>query len=186
MRTKQRPVLSINPSFSQYRLHIRGSAIHRHGVFATERIPPGRKVIEYTGRRISKRALRKRFRRMSIAARRRLIYLARLNRYWLLDGAVGGSGAQFINHSCDPNLSPRRLPGHILLFSRRTIQKGEELTWDYRYSQRSEMVTCRCGTRKCRGTINLRSGPVNCGRLELMPMGRDCGDRCSSANSQEG
>ena len=156
MKAPQRPVPSINRHFSEYRLKIRPSSIHRFGVFAAERIPRGRKVIEYTGRRISKRALLKRVRRMSRAARARLIYLARVNRYWVLDGAIGGSGAEFINHSCEPNLRPRRTRGHILLFSRRAIQKSEELSWDYRFSKKAEPVSCRCGSPKCRGTINLR------------------------------
>jgi SET domain-containing protein len=147
---------SINPVFSQYRLHIHRSGIHRFGVFAAERIPRGRKVIEYTGQRISKRALSKRAQRMTRAARRKLRYLARVNRYWVMDGALGGSGAEFINHSCEPNLRPRRTLGHILLFSRRTIRKGEELSWDYRYSKKTETIPCRCGSPKCRGTINLR------------------------------
>jgi SET domain-containing protein len=156
MRTQERPVPSVNPHFSQYRLQIRRSAIHRFGVFAAERIPQGQKVIEYTGQRISRRTILKRARRMSRAARRKLIYLAWVNRYWMVDGGIGGSGAQFINHSCEPNLSRRRLHGHILLFSRRAIRKGEELTWDYRYSKKLVLIACRCGSPKCRGTINLR------------------------------
>jgi SET domain-containing protein len=155
MRTQKRLIPSINPLFSQYRLQIRRSAIHRFGVFASERIPRNRKVIEYTGQRISRRALLKRAQRMSQPARRKLIYLARLNRNWTLDGGIGGSGAQFINHSCAPNLRPRRTRERILLFSRRMIRKGEELTWDYRYSKKSEFVSCRCGAPNCRGTINL-------------------------------
>jgi len=156
MRTQRRPVPSVNPHFSRYRLQIRRSAIHRFGVFAAERIPRGRKVIEYTGQRISRRALLKRARKMSRAACRKLIYLACVNRHWTLDGGIGGSGAQFINHSCEPNLFRRRSHGHILLFSRRAIRKGEELTWDYRYPKKLEPVSCRCGAPNCRGTINLR------------------------------
>jgi SET domain-containing protein len=156
MKTRQRSVLSVNPLSAQYRVQIRRSPIHRFGVFALERIPRGRKVIEYTGQRISRRALLRRARRMSRAACRKLIYLARLNRYWTLDGGIGGSGAQFINHSCAPNLSRRRLRGHILLFSRRTIRKGEELTWDYRFPKKLETISCHCGAPNCRGPINLR------------------------------
>jgi SET domain-containing protein len=147
---------SIHPLFSQYRLRIRRSAIHRFGVFAAEKIPRGRKVIEYTGQRMSKRALLKRLQRMSRAMRAKLNYFAQVNRYWVVDGAKGGSGAEFINHSCAPNLRPRKLQGHILLFSRRIIQKGEELSADYRYSKKTDPIPCRCGSLKCRGTINLR------------------------------
>ncbi len=150
------PLPTINPAFCKYKLRIRRSPIHRFGMFAAEKIPAGRKVIEYTGWRWSKRALYKRARKMSRAALRKLKYLARIDRHWLVDGAVEGSGAEIINHSCEPNLSPRRLRGHLLLFSRRTIHKGEELAWDYRFSKDTDPVSCRCGSPKCRGTINLR------------------------------
>jgi SET domain-containing protein len=156
MSTQQKQLPTINPIFCQYRLKIRRSPVHRFGVFAADRIPRGRKVIEYKGQRISRRAIIKRARRMSRAARMKLIYFARIDPYWMLDGAVGGSGAQYINHSCEPNVRAWRSLEHIVLFSRRTIQKGEELTWDYRYSKKSEPVSCRCGSPKCRGTINLK------------------------------
>src|ERR1700732_2535493 len=103
MSTQQKQLPTINPIFCQYRLKIRRSPVHRFGVFAAERIPRGRKVIEYKGQRISRRAIMKRARRMPRAARMKLIYFARINPYWMLDGAVGGSGAQYINHSCEPN-----------------------------------------------------------------------------------
>jgi len=156
MKTQQRPVPSINPNLSHYRLQIRRSPIHRLGVFAAERIPRGHMVIEYTGQRMSILALLKRAERMSLAACAKLIYLVRVNRYWVVDGAIGGSGAEFINHSCEPNLRLRRLHEHLLLFSRRMIRKGEELSWDYHLSKKTEPISCCCGSSKCRGTINLR------------------------------
>lgn len=156
MRAQLIHVPSINPLFSQYCLQIRKSAIHRFGLFAAERIPCGRKVIEYTGQQISKRAFLKRAGKMSQATRKRFAYLLRVSRFWLVDGAIGGSGAEFSNHAREPNLSPRRVRGHILLFSRGAIRKGEELNWDYRYSKQTETIPCRCGAPGCRGTINLR------------------------------
>jgi hypothetical protein len=39
--------------------------------------------------------------------------------------------------------------------SRRQIRRGEELTVDYMFSKKVEPVRCRCGSPKCRGTINL-------------------------------
>jgi SET domain-containing protein len=145
-----------NPASCKYKLRIRRSPIHRFGVFAAEKIPSGRAVIEYTGRRWSRKALYKRARRMSRAEFRKLIYLARVDRHWVLDGGEGGSGAQFINHSCEPNLRARRARGHVVLFSLRGIRKGEELSWDYRFDKRGERVACHCGSPTCRGTINLR------------------------------
>jgi SET domain-containing protein len=125
------------------------SKIHRWGVFATEFIPGGRKVIEYTGEKISRRETKRR------ADEREFTYLFTLDSYWTIDGAVGGSGAEFINHSCEPNLKSKIVKGHILYMSLRDIKPGEELTIDYRFDKKVERVPCQCGAANCRGTINL-------------------------------
>lgn len=132
-----------------YRIEVRNSAIHGRGVFALESIPANRKVIEYTGERIS-----------AIACERRghghCTYYFSLDRYWVLDGSVGGSGAEYINHSCGPNLITRIMKGHILYMSLRKIRPGEELTVDYHFSKHEEYTPCHCKSKDCRGTINLR------------------------------
>src|SRR5689334_24720685 len=115
---------SIDPRHTSFRLEIRESQIHRRGVYALERIPAGRKVIEYTGERISRRETKRR-------GHGSVTYLFTLDNYWTIDGAVGGSGAEIINHSCDPNLRSTILRGHIIYISKREIRPGEELTVDY-------------------------------------------------------
>ena len=85
----------IDPKLSCFRLKIEPSGIHGWGVYAAERIPARHKVIEYTGERISRRETRRR----GLGPR---TYLFTLDNYWTLDGAVGGSGAELINHSCNP------------------------------------------------------------------------------------
>jgi uncharacterized protein len=144
----------LDSRFTKWKLRVGPSGIHRRGVFAAEDISRGRKVIEYTGERISRRAAAARFRRIWLSRGPKRCYLFQLNRGWAIDGAVGGSGAELINHSCDPNLRTGRIRGHILYFSRREIRRGEELTVDYRFPKRSVRVRCRCGSPKCRGTIN--------------------------------
>jgi SET domain-containing protein len=67
---------------------------------------------------------------------------------------VGGSGAEYINHSCDPNLYAWNFRGHILYMSKRAIKRGEELTIDYCFSKKIERVPCLCHSPKCRGAIN--------------------------------
>jgi SET domain-containing protein len=114
---------------------------------STQRRPFRR--IEYTGERISRRETKRR------ADASEMIYLFTLDAYWTLDGSVGGSGAEYINHSCDPNLVTRIVKGHIIYMSQRDIKAGEELTVDYRFDKKVERVECKCGTVKCRGTINL-------------------------------
>ena len=147
MTTNDTP--KIDPSKTRYRLRVGWSQIHRWGVYANQFIPAGRKVIEYTGERLNPKQRKRREQESSK-------YLFILDEYWTLDGAVGGSGAEFINHSCDPNLVTRVLKGHILYFSRREIRKGEELTVDYNYDDTDERMKCVCGAKNCRGTINLR------------------------------
>ncbi len=144
------PVLSprIDPKFACYRLSVRHSAIHRFGVYAEESIPANRKVIEYTGERINRREAKRR-------AEGDHTYLFSLDKYWTIDGASGGSGAEIINHSCEPNLISRVMKGHILYMSLRDIQTGEELLIDYHFPKHVEKVPCRCGSTACRGTINL-------------------------------
>jgi SET domain-containing protein len=138
----------IDQRYACFRLEIRASKIHRRGVYARERIPPRRKVIEYTGERISRRETK-------IRGQGDLTYLFTLDDYWTIDGAVGGSGAEIINHSCNANLRACILHGHILYISKRPIKPGEELTVDYRFSDKIERVPCRCGAKNCRGVINV-------------------------------
>ncbi len=144
----------IHPRSARFLLTIRRSRIHRLGVFAAELIPAGEKVIEYTGERITRKKALERQNKSWVQGRPKPVYFFRLSRNWELDGAVGGSGAELINHSCDPNLSRRRIRGHIFFFSRKTIQVKGELTLDYRFPKNAPKIPCRCGSRNCRGIIN--------------------------------
>jgi SET domain-containing protein len=137
----------IDPEYTSFRLRVASSRIHRWGVYAMERIPANRKVIEYTGELVSRKEAKKR-------GMGKLTYLFTIDPYWCKDGAVGGSGAELINHSCDPNIRVIVLKGHILYMSKRPIHKGDELTVDYNFDKDVETVHCKCGSPKCRGTIN--------------------------------
>jgi len=139
---------AIDQRYACFRLRVAQSRIHRWGVYADQNIPPGRKVIEYTGMRID---------RDEYNRRDETTYVFELDHDWLIDGGVNGSGAELINHSCEPNLATRILKGHILYFSRRRIKKGEELTVDYNYDDTDELMRCGCGSKQCRGTINIKS-----------------------------
>ena len=146
---------SIDPRFACFRLSVGHSRVHGRGIFSGETIPAGRKVIEYTGERISRREHRRRFLKAWRSGDRR-IYVVRLNLYWALDGSRGGSGAELVNHSCEPNLRWERTGDHLYYVSRRKIRRGEELTVDYAFPADGPKVPCRCGARTCRGNINVR------------------------------
>jgi len=139
----------IDPRFARFHLKISKSAIHRWGVYAEEKIPARRNVIEYQGERVNPVES---FRRRKKQAE---TYFFKLDDFWHIDGSVGGSGAEFINHSCDPNLRWRRNGDRILCQSLRPIAVGEELTLDYHFSHEAPKVLCRCGSPRCRGTINV-------------------------------
>jgi SET domain-containing protein len=141
----------VDERYANYKLTIRPSKIHRWGLYAEEDIPARRKIMEYTGERISRVETKRRSEEQG-----RMIYLFTLDSYWTLDGAVGGSGAEYVNHCCDPNIVTVIRNGHILYMSRRAIRKGEELTVDYHFAKDIETYVCKCGAANCRGTINLK------------------------------
>ncbi|MBM3727051.1 MAG: SET domain-containing protein-lysine N-methyltransferase [Acidobacteria bacterium] len=149
MSAKAAEAPRIDPRYSRFKLRVAPSAIHRWGVYAEEFIPKRRKVIEYTGEKLNRKQAKVR------EAEPGLHYLFILNPYWTIDGAVGGSGAQFVNHCCDPNLWAWITRDHILYMAARDIRPGEELTLDYMFDKDMERVECRCGAKSCRGTINL-------------------------------
>ncbi len=133
----------------RFALDARPSPIHRWGVFARGPIPARRRVIEYTGERIGLAEARRRSLRMHL-------YL-----FWIapdraIDGAIGGSGAEFINHGCEPNLVARLSRGRIHLVSLRRIAPGEELLYDYKVTGAAPLMPCHCGAPGCRGQLNRR------------------------------
>ena len=136
----------INARYATFKLAIRKSKIHRYGVYAQERIPANRKVIEYTGQRINRAETKRR-------GEGEYTYLFTLNNYWTVDGAFGGSGAEIINHSCEPNVVARVMQGHIIYMSLREIQPGEELAVDYNFTFTGDRSACACGAKSCRGIM---------------------------------
>jgi uncharacterized protein len=64
----------------------------------------------------------------------------------------GAESADFINHSCDPNLGLR---GQITLVALRDIAVGEEVCFDYAMTDCTpyDEFECHCGTAICRGTV---------------------------------
>ena len=71
----------------------------------------------------------------------------------LYSATIGGAEtADFINHSCDPNLGLR---GQITLVALRDIEVGEEVCFDYAMTDCTpyDEFECRCGMAACRGTV---------------------------------
>ena len=71
----------------------------------------------------------------------------------LYSATIGGAEtADFINHSCDPNLGLR---GQITLVALSDIDAGEEVCFDYAMTDSTpyDEFECRCGSANCRGTV---------------------------------
>ena len=142
--------LSANKRASKY-IEVKKSGIHNYGVFARTRIKKGTKVIEYTGQYCTKEESDK---RQDRDANNGTVYVFTLNKKYDIDGAVGGSHARLINHSCDPNCETLTDDDHIWIIAIRDIEPGEELSYDYNYDTDAyEEHPCRCGAKNCRGYI---------------------------------
>lgn len=137
----------IEPECTRFPLEARPSRVHGWGLFAAAPIPSRRRVIQYSGEVVdAKEAWRRRLRPQ--------IYLFLTGRNRAIDGAIGGSGAEFINHSCEPNLYARVRSGRVWFVSLRRIEAGEELFLDYLITGREPLYPCRCGAPSCRGYMN--------------------------------
>lgn len=88
-------------------------------------------------------------------------FLFAVNRSTVIDATKGGNDSRFINHSCEPNCESVIERGRVFVDALRSIPAGEELTYDYAYTrdgteteeEETTLYACRCGARRCRGTI---------------------------------
>ena len=138
---------------------VRRSAIHGRGVFATETIPRGERIIEYKGQRVSWDDAMKR--PDSDPDDPAHTFLFELEDGRVIDARVRGNAARWINHSCAPDcITFEDDNGRVYIQARRTINPGEELSYDYKLIVDGRMskkerasYACRCGKRACRGTL---------------------------------
>jgi hypothetical protein len=137
---------------------VRRSSIQGRGGFATRDIRKGERIIEYVGQRISWAEADRRYDDDGMG--RHHTFLFTVNRTTVIDAAVRGNDARFINHSCDPNCEAYSYRSRIFIRAIRNIRAGDELLYDYSYARdkdttEEDEVTyrCICGSKKCRGTI---------------------------------
>ncbi len=137
---------------------IRPSPIQGAGAYATSVIPAGTRLIEYTGERLTPAAAEARY--PDSANERHHTYLFAIDDEVVVDAAVNGNEARFLNHSCAPNCDAVIEDGRIWLETIHDIEVGEELVYDYAYvlAERhtpaaKKRYPCRCGAITCRGTI---------------------------------
>lgn len=139
-------------------IEVRESPIAGLGVFATHRIPRGTRIIEYVGERISDEEAARRY--DDDAMEQHHTFLFAVDDDVVIDGAVDGNEARYFNHACAPNCEAVNEDGRIYIEALIDIEPGTELLYDYALMRDdpwqdhwAELYACRCGTRKCRGTI---------------------------------
>lgn len=139
-------------------VRVRNSKIHGKGVFATKRIPKGKRVIEYLGERISHAEADARYEDHDPNDNHTFLFI--VDKKIVIDAGVGGNAARFINHSCEGNCESVIEDRRVFIETTRVVEKGEELGYDYEIGREpddppnvDEIYACRCGTPSCRGTM---------------------------------
>jgi SET domain-containing protein len=150
--------LSTSNSTAAAPIVVRNSPIHGKGVYATRSIKKGERIVEYIGERISHAEADRRYADKGDDDGHTFLFIAS-NRV-VLDGAVGGNDARYINHRCDPNCESVIEKGRVFVEAVRPIKAGEELGYDYQLTWESTddprdlaNYDCRCGAKQCRGTM---------------------------------
>ena len=128
-------------------------------MFAVRRIRKGQRIIEYTGEVIDQVEETKRGYDDSKMSRHHT-FLFKIDEEYTIDATRQGSSARYINHSCEPNCEAVWEKRRIFIEAARNIQPGVELCYDYAFEQNGPLTKeeetfyyCRCGSKKCRGTI---------------------------------
>jgi len=139
-------------------IEVRASPLHGLGVFALRRIAKGTRVIEYLGERVSHAEADRRYESKSEDDNHTFLFIA--DDTTVIDAGVGGNEARFVNHACEPNCESVIEDARVFIDAIRTIEPGEELTYDYQIQREAgdppdidAIFACRCGRPRCRGTM---------------------------------
>lgn len=139
---------------------VKFSKVHGKGVFASQNINKGIKIIEYIGEKITKsegdKRSEERIEKYLHSKKTGSVYIFELNQRYDIDGSPLYNKARFINHSCSPNCKVDIIKGKIWIISKKNIKKNEELSYDYGYEfDKDDYLDhiCRCGSRNCLGYI---------------------------------
>lgn len=139
---------------------VRESPIQGLGAFAIRHIPAGTRLIEYAGERLTPEQADERY---PDDGERHHTFLFAIDDDVVVDAAVNGNEARFLNHSCDPNCDVIVEDKRLWIETIRDVQPGEELVYDYAFilperhtPAAKRRYPCYCGSENCRGTILAR------------------------------
>ena len=121
------------------------------GLYATQDIKEGTRIIDYVGKIITKKQTEdsEKFNNS------KPIYLFNLNSRYDLDGSYSFNRARLINHSCLNNCDYEGQGLKLWVTAIKDIKKGEEITCDYgfSYDENYKQFPCKCGSNNCVGYI---------------------------------
>ena len=147
-------------------IEVRSSPLHGLGVFAAQRIRKGMRIIEYLGERVSHAEADRRYEDKD--ADDAHTFLFTVDARTVIDAGVGGNDARFVNHACEPNCESVIEERRVFIEAVRTIEPGEELTYDYQIQREADdppdvdtIFACRCGSARCRGSMLWPSRRLN-------------------------
>lgn len=136
---------------------MRQSPIQGFGAFALRAIPEGTRLIEYAGERLTPQQADERY---PDDDERHHTFLFAIDDDVVVDAAVNGNDARFLNHSCDPNCDVVIEDKRLWIETIRDVESGEELAYDYAFilperhtPAAKRRYPCYCGALRCRGTI---------------------------------
>jgi SET domain-containing protein len=115
------------------------------GLFATRRIPKGKKIVEYIGPRVPN----------EVVDQSNGKYFFGVTKKWSIDGSARDNMARYVNHSCAPNAEAIISKNRVWIWSRKTIKPGEEIVYDYGKEYFDGIIKdigCKCA--KCAGKIH--------------------------------
>jgi len=155
---KKKPRAVQPPLVTSPLIEVRNSPIHGRGVYARHRIVKGGRIVEYLGERVSHAEADRRYELKGEDDGHTFLFI--VDKRTVIDAGVGGNEARYINHGCDPNCETVTENRRIFIEAIRDIRPGEELCYDYQLTWESTddpselaLYVCRCGARKCRGTM---------------------------------
>jgi SET domain-containing protein len=137
---------------------VRRSPVHGLGAFALRRIRKGTRIVEYLGERVSHAEADRRYESKDANDAHTFLFI--VDSRTVIDAGVDGNEARFLNHSCNPNCESVIENRRVFIEAVRTIEPGEEMTYDYQIQREDddppgidEVFACRCGFPQCRGTM---------------------------------
>ena len=130
---------------------IQKSKIDNKGLYASQDIRKGTKIIQYKGKIITT----KQSDNNPKFDNNKAIYLFNLNKRYDLDGDFKFNTARLINHSCDPNCEVLGEGLKLWIYAMKNINKGDELSYDYGFTFDKDFrqFPCKCGSKNCIGYI---------------------------------